>query len=170
MADELQVGNTCTAGRRGWRSLSCSPGTPAASASPGPSSELAGPAPIPARTSGDSDARADVWDLALWEGSPSQPWLSSDLRTSWERKWDGQGRGCPSHKCPGSVWQTAMGHRGSDHVGVREMGISRCMEHEVGRQRDWGGGCVFRPAVCLVGCVRLGKWHNLSELHSHLGV
>ena len=78
MSSRLET--TCTAGRSGWHSPSHSPGTPAASASPRSSSELGGPAPRPARTLGDSDACADVWDPALWEGSPSQLWLSSVLR------------------------------------------------------------------------------------------
>lgn len=38
-----------------------------------------------------------------------------------------------SCKCPGSVRRAAKGHCGSDHVGVREMGISKCMERE-----GWG--------------------------------
>lgn len=34
-------------------------------------------------------------------------------------------------KCPRSVRWTATGHCGSDHVEVREVGISKCMEREV---------------------------------------
>ena len=42
-----------------------------------------------------------------------------------------------------------MGHCGSDHVGVREMGISKCMERE-----GWGG---LREWVCFQTCC-LSSW------------